>query len=81
LFFLCVCFFFVGTLDYIFLGAVKTDQHASTQPEICRVRTVLNTLDETTAKEFGALPSPKFSSDHIALYCEVEITPNELPLL
>jgi mRNA deadenylase 3'-5' endonuclease subunit Ccr4 len=62
---------FNGTLDYIFIGQAKRTE--SGQPEHLRLRATLDTISETAAKEFVALPSFKYSSDHIALYCEVEI--------
>jgi CCR4-NOT transcription complex subunit 6 len=62
---------FNGTLDYIFLGKVKSET-----PAPLRVREALNVIDETAAKEFNGLPSPKFPSDHLALLLSVQILRN-----
>lgn len=53
---------FAGTLDYIF---VETDKFT--------MKKILSPLDMEHLKRKEALPNDLYSSDHVALACEVEI--------
>ncbi len=55
---------FVGVLDYIWHTA-----------ERLRVTRILEQIDHDTLTAFSALPSPQYSSDHIALMAEFELAP------
>ncbi|KAG2686866.1 hypothetical protein I3843_09G027600 [Carya illinoinensis] len=55
---------FIGTLDYIFYTA-----------DSLTVESLLELLDEEGLRKDTALPSPEWSSDHIALLAEFRCTP------
>lgn len=55
---------FIGTLDYIFYTA-----------DSLTVESLLELLDEETLRKNTALPSPEWSSDHIALLAEFRCKP------
>ncbi|CAM8888993.1 hypothetical protein QQ045_026003 [Rhodiola kirilowii] len=55
---------FIGTLDYIFYTA-----------DSLTVESLLELLDEDSLRKDTALPSPEWSSDHIALLAEFRCTP------
>jgi len=55
---------FVGVLDYIWHTA-----------ERLRVTRILEQIDHDTLTAYTALPSPQYSSDHIALMAEFELSP------
>ncbi|KAG2683254.1 hypothetical protein I3843_10G023900 [Carya illinoinensis] len=55
---------FIGTLDYIFYTA-----------DSLTVESLLELLDEESLRKDTALPSPEWSSDHIALLAEFRCTP------
>ncbi|KAL6649281.1 hypothetical protein ACP70R_013505 [Stipagrostis hirtigluma subsp. patula] len=55
---------FTGTIDYIFYTA-----------DSLTVESVLELLDEDSLRKDTALPSPEWSSDHIALLAEFRCTP------
>ncbi|KAI7748793.1 hypothetical protein M8C21_013654, partial [Ambrosia artemisiifolia] len=53
---------FIGTLDYIFYSA-----------DSLTVESLLELLDEDSLRKDTALPSPEWSSDHIALLAEFRL--------
>ncbi|XAR68618.1 Poly(A)-specific ribonuclease [Bertholletia excelsa] len=55
---------FIGTLDYIFYSA-----------DTLSVESLLELLDEESLRKDTALPSPEWSSDHIALLAEFRCMP------
>lgn len=55
---------FIGTLDYIFYSA-----------DTLTVESLLELLDEDSLRKDTALPSPEWSSDHIALLAEFRCKP------
>jgi len=55
---------FIGTLDYIFYSA-----------DSLTVESLLELLDEDSLRKDTALPSPEWSSDHIALLAEFRCMP------
>ncbi|KAF2594881.1 hypothetical protein F2Q70_00044089 [Brassica cretica] len=55
---------FIGTLDYIFYTA-----------DTLTVESLLELLDEESLRKDTALPSPEWSSDHIALLAEFRCMP------
>ncbi|KAJ4833450.1 Carbon catabolite repressor protein 4 1 [Turnera subulata] len=55
---------FIGTLDYIFYTA-----------DTLKVESLLELLDEESLRKDTALPSPEWSSDHIALLAEFRCQP------
>ncbi|XP_038693125.1 carbon catabolite repressor protein 4 homolog 1-like [Tripterygium wilfordii] len=55
---------FIGTLDYIFYTA-----------DSLTVESLLELLDEDNLRKDTALPSPEWSSDHIALFAEFRCKP------
>ncbi|KAI3694576.1 hypothetical protein L1987_77543 [Smallanthus sonchifolius] len=56
---------FIGTLDYIFYSA-----------DSLTVESLLELLDEDSLRKDTALPSPEWSSDHIALLAEFRCKPH-----
>ncbi|KAL0482351.1 CCR4-NOT transcription complex subunit 6 [Acrasis kona] len=70
---------FQGTLDYVMVGGVQDNPHQMnrTSPELIKIRCMLKTIDEKEAREHDALPSFKYPSDHIAMYCELEALPKQ----
>lgn len=58
---------FIGTLDYIFYTA-----------DTLSVESLLELLDEESLRKDTALPSPEWSSDHIALLAEFRCKPTRI---
>jgi mRNA deadenylase 3'-5' endonuclease subunit Ccr4 len=54
---------FAGGLDYVWYSA-----------ERLRVTRVMEQIDYETLTASTALPNPQYSSDHIALMCEFELS-------